>query len=431
MLLPIELRSVKLVSCGLAFLTFISTSPDGHPAKAQELTDNVAQVEVTEARAPRPAVMHLSRKTPVRPSNALARLPVNSQDCSTDEVALLLPLTGVDRKIGKEMLDAATLALFDLGDRRLKLRMFDTAGSAEGSIAAARAVAASNICLIIGPVFEHEVQVVRDNVRPEQSPLIAFSSNRWVASKDVILLNFLPEQQLRKILTVASDSGLSRVGFVTSDNRYGALLAEAVGPLAEELGLEVVFIDKIDLNFETVSQQVAEIAGAIVSPGGPNSPQHTQYAVDALIMPVEPQWAITIASLFEVHGVDFQELQLLGTGLWLDERLDLEPPLIGALFAGPPVYRFRHFAQRVKSTFGYEPPLLAALAYDAVLLANRVQGASRLGQDEKALLFRTSGLQGVLGTFWVNPDGTVVRELQVFHQTANGQVAVNTPTLMP
>lgn len=401
----------------VAFLVLLLSSLEGRVVLAQNSADDAGG----EIRA-RPAIMQLSRQ--------MQRPTSNSTQCNSEEVGLMLPLTGDGRMIGKAMLDAATLALFDLGDKRLKLRMFDTVGSAEGSLVAAQAVATSNICLVIGPVFDHEVQVVRANIRPEQSPLIAFSSNRGVASKDTILLNFLPEQQLRKILAFASDHELNRLGFVISDDRYGALLAEAIHPLAEELGLEIAFIDKITLDFKTVSRQVSEIAGAVMYPGRENDRGDPRYAVDALVLPVAPQWAITIASLFEVYGVDFQELQLLGIGLWQGEKLDLEPPLEGALFAGPSMERFNRFADRLKTNFGYRPPLIAALAYDAVLLAGKIQQTRFQGRKEDQILSWTSGLQGVLGTFWVSPEGSVLRELQVFRQTPNGQVAIKTPALL-
>lgn len=394
------------------------------PVHGQSGLGAPANVGAGVARAERASVFRLTKRQ--APRTNLANPSQPAADCSGDDIGLMLPLTGGHGAMGKAMLDAATLALFDLSDGRLKLRPFDTKGSAEGSAAAAHAIAQSHACIIVGPVFDYEVQIVRDRIRPEQSPMIAFSSNRSVASEEVVLLNFLPEQQLREILTFSADQGKRRVGVVIPNDRYGELLEFAIEPLAAELGLEIVFIRRVDLDFSTISEQISQVAELIhlSDDETESNPRGGGYAVDVLVLPVPADWAIVLSALLEVHDVDLTDVQLLGTGLWLGASLEREPPLQGAWFAGPSMESFGRFADRVETHFGYRPPMVAALAYDAVLLAGTIQQAKFEGRKTRELLFWPDGLKGVLGAFWVQPGGSVVRELTVFEQTANGQHAI-------
>lgn len=399
------------------------------PVHAQSGLGTPAVVSVSAVRAERPSVFRLTKRQ--APSKTVIgsseTSPSETVACSNDDIGLMLPLSGGHSAVGKAMLDAATLALFDLSDDRLKLRPFDTKGSREGSAAAAHAVAQSHACVIVGPVFDYEVQIVRDRIRPEQSPMIAFSSNRSVASDEVVLLNFLPEQQLREILAFSADQGKRRVGVLLPNDRYGELLELAIEPLAAELGLEIVFTRRLDLDFATISDQISKVAELVhISEEEVRlDPASGNYAVDVLVLPVPADWAIVLSSLLEVHDVDLADVQLVGTGLWLGaSSLEHEPPLEGAWFAGPSMESFGRFADRVEARFGYRPPILAALAYDAVLLAGTIQQAKFEGHRSQDLLFWPDGLKGVLGAFWVQPGGSVVRELTVFEQTANGQFAI-------
>src|SRR5512134_590763 len=52
-------------------------------------------------------------------------------------VGLLLPLSGPQAGLGKAMLKAAEMALFDLGDQRFELLSYDTKGTPEGAADAA------------------------------------------------------------------------------------------------------------------------------------------------------------------------------------------------------------------------------------------------------------------------------------------------------
>ena len=83
-----------------------------------------------------------------------------------ERVGLLLPLSGQNRQLGQSMLNAAQMALFDLGDDSFQLIPRDTKGTPGGASEAARDAIAEGAQLILGPLYSSSVGAVRPAVRP-------------------------------------------------------------------------------------------------------------------------------------------------------------------------------------------------------------------------------------------------------------------------
>src|SRR3546814_469805 len=77
------------------------------------------------------------------------------------KVGLLLPLSGSRADVGQALLNAAQLALFDLGGERFTLVVRDTKGTPEGAAAAAEAALAEQAVLLLGPLFATSAEAVK------------------------------------------------------------------------------------------------------------------------------------------------------------------------------------------------------------------------------------------------------------------------------
>ncbi|MCH8991732.1 MAG: ABC transporter substrate-binding protein [Acidobacteria bacterium] len=79
---------------------------------------------------------------------------------SAVRVALLLPLSGRNARLGNAMVNAAQLALFDLADDRFELLIHDTKGTPEGAAEAAALAIGDGASLILGPLLSASVTAV-------------------------------------------------------------------------------------------------------------------------------------------------------------------------------------------------------------------------------------------------------------------------------
>lgn len=72
-------------------------------------------------------------------------------------IALLLPLSGVHAEIGQAFLNAAQMALFDMGGPGLVLMPIDTAGTPDRAAEATAVAVRRGAALILGPLFSASV----------------------------------------------------------------------------------------------------------------------------------------------------------------------------------------------------------------------------------------------------------------------------------
>jgi branched-chain amino acid transport system substrate-binding protein len=154
--------------------TFPAGQPAGQPAPgAAVLSPDLPSLAALLNRAPS------AEPQPMRP---LVPPPATTD---TVRVGLLLPLSGRNAAIGKALLNAAQLAMFDFADRRLELLPIDTRGTPTGAQAAAQTAIGDGAQVILGPLLAGSVQAAAPAARAAHVPVIAFSSDRRVGGGGV------------------------------------------------------------------------------------------------------------------------------------------------------------------------------------------------------------------------------------------------------
>ena len=134
------------------------------------------------------------------------------------------------------MLDAAQMALYDIGDAKLELLPRDTQGTAAGAADAARAALGEGAHLIIGPLLAAEVEAVKPVARDAHLNVIAFSTVTGLAGGDTWLMGFLPRQEVEREVAYARERGISRFAVLAPNTTYGHLMADALHGAAAASG---------------------------------------------------------------------------------------------------------------------------------------------------------------------------------------------------
>jgi branched-chain amino acid transport system substrate-binding protein len=116
------------------------------------------------------------------------------------KVGLMLPLSGPAAALGQDMLQAAQMALFDVGPNDVVLLPRDTGGTPEGARRAATELIGENVEVIIGPLYSRAVQATSPIAQRAGIPVLAFSNVAAVATTDTWLLGFRPEEQVARVV---------------------------------------------------------------------------------------------------------------------------------------------------------------------------------------------------------------------------------------
>jgi ABC-type branched-subunit amino acid transport system substrate-binding protein len=358
-------------------------------------------------------------------------------------VALLLPLSGPSAAAGKALLDAATVAAFDVGDDAFVLLPRDTGGTPEGATAAANDAVAAGARLIIGPLFGVEVPAVAAVARPAEVNVIALSNDRSVAGNGVYVLGITPQIQIERIVGFARSRGLQRFSALLPGNAFGSTVEDVLRRTAAASAAQVSQIERYDPAASDATAVVRRFAAYEARRAALQQQKRDlearddeiskqalrrlegidtlgEIGFDSVLLPDFGDRLLSIAPLLPYYDVDPARVRFLGTALWEDARVTREPALIGAWFPAPPPEARSDFARRFHEVYGREPPRLATLAYDAVALAAVLARAGEKPDFSRAAISNPNGFAGSDGIFRFHPDGVVERGLAVLEVRRDG-----------
>lgn len=329
------------------------------------------------------------------------------------KVGLLVPLSGQAAQVGKALQDAAVMALFDKyaslsgpqAGVRVELVPKDTLGTPSGARQAAADAIKEGAQLMIGPLFSQSVEAIKPLAKSGQYSIISFSNNKAVAGQGVYVMGFDPAEQTQRAVQYALlNKGVNQLGAFVPNDAYGRSVTDAAKQVATLLGRKLDPVSR----YAAASPMVQEDVKSFVRAGAQGSGR----AYDGLLLAEGSDKLGAMLAAFKDAGVSAQTVQLVGTGQWDDRDLIRRYPLEGAILASSPPQLYEAFEDRFKSSYGYKPPRVASLAYDAVALATTI--ATTTGSFNRDAITSPAGFMGPAnGLFRFKPDGTVERGLAV------------------
>lgn len=329
-------------------------------------------------------------------------------------VGILLPLSHPSadiQSVSKGLLDAAQLAVFESGNTSILLMPADTRGTAEGAAQAAALVLSQGAEVVIGPLFAQTVGSAAPVVRARNIPMLAFSTDRVAAGNGVYLLSFQPEEEVHRVISYAHQQGRTNFAALFPDTPYGRKVQAAFGQSVSEVGGTVAITANYTSNQQVMLEAVKSVAAA---------------HADAVLLPEGGTQLKALGPLLPYYNVDPRNVKFMGTGLWDDPSIMGEPSVSGGWFAAPDPEGRRQFSERFKTAYGYAPPRIASLAYDAISLINSYASAGPPFQRYTMTTFQDpNGFEGVDGIFRFRPDGTIERGLAVIEVRGEGFTVVS------
>lgn len=330
------------------------------------------------------------------------RLPT---DAERHRVALLLPMSGTNATVGQAIANATTMALLDTNAQSLRITTYDTSTGADS--AAAKAIADGNK-LILGPLLADDVVAVSTVARSAKVPMITYSNDTGVASRDVFVLGQAPGQSISRVVAYAKARGINRFAAIIPTGTYGQRASAALIDAARANGATVAGIE----TYDRANTSVASAVRRLTDKGG----------FDALLIADGARITLQAAPLVG------KKARILGTELWSGEAsLSRNAALRGAWFATVSDGRYGQFAQSYRTRFGSAPPRIATLGYDSVLLTLKVAREWRPGTVfPTAKLYDKGGFIGLDGAFRFSTSGVAERAMEV-REIGTGTIAVADP----
>ena len=358
-------------------------------------------------------------------------------------VGVLLPLTGPQAAIGKSLLNAAQLALFDFADDQFELVVHDTEGSPDGAARAMAMAIGDGASLVLGPLLAPSVRAVSPAAKAAGVPVIAFSSDNSVAGDGIFTMGFFPGAEVHRVVAYARSRGVSRFAAMVPDDAYGSRVIDTLRSSVDVVGgvvTRIQFYDPHSQDFASSVRQLAryesrrtalerqraelEARGDEISKRAlerlENLQTYGDLPFEALLIVGGGKRLQGIAAHLPFFDIDPKRVRMLGTGQWDVPGIGAEPALLGGWIAAPTPTARTDFEKKYTVVYGEKPQRLATLAYDATALAAvlaATEGGPDFGIDS---LTRPSGFFGRDGIFRFKSEGTAERGLAVLEVERRG-----------
>ncbi|NUB45085.1 penicillin-binding protein activator [Fertoebacter nigrum] len=337
-------------------------------------------------------------------------------------VALLVPSgsgQASDELLSRSLQNAARLAISDLGDVRIDLRVYSTAGNPGQAAAMATKAVDEGAKIILGPVYAQEANAAGVAVANRGVNVLSFSNNSDIAGGNVFVLGPTFQNTADRLAAYAVRQGTSRIMVVHDSTPAGTVGRNAIQQGVARAGGSVAGTAAYEFSQNGIVAAVPGIASAARANGA-----------QALFLTATTDGALPLLTqLLRENGLG-AETRFIGLTRWdIPPATAALPGVQGAWFAMPDPGRYNQYQGRYQAAFAEPATPISGLAYDGIAAIGALVKQGRTNALTGSALTTGSGFVGVGGIFRLRGDGTNERGLAVA-QIRNNQVVIvdNAPT---
>ena len=350
-------------------------------------------------------------------------------------IGFLLPFSGNFEALGKDIAGGAEMALFQIQDSEIDIVFFDTKGGLQAEQSAREAVA-SDVDIVVGPLFTLAVQKARPILAASSIPVLALSNNIQSAAPGNWVLGYLPEQQIDHLLGFAVGENKTRIAILASEDPFGRQILGHVVKRLAQFGLRPAQTTVLPPPVLADDGNLKKAIKAFSRYRKPETDEDPlpEPAYDVLILAGQPDFILRTAPVLAFYDLDPERVTYLGTDLWTRTDLVNEPSLQGSIITQASLPPSRGFEKQWQSVFNKPSNTFVRLGFDAFALialtkqemAQKVAGSASAeinsrDIDWRASLIRKQGFKGFSGQFNLLPDGRNQRQYELF-QISNNKV---------
>jgi hypothetical protein len=332
-------------------------------------------------------------------------------------VALLVPSgsgSAGDDVLARSLENAARLAIADLGNVKVDLRVYSTGGKPAGAQAAAVKAVDEGAKIILGPVFAQNANAAGVAVASRGVNVLSFSNNTDIAGGNVFVLGPTFQNTANRLATFAVGQGKRKIMVVNDRTTAGEVGRAAIERGVANAGGSVVARVGYEFSQNGIVQAAPEIASQVRSSGA-----------EAVFMTADTAGALPLLTqLLRDNRIDPSVAQFIGLTRWdIPTATTALPGVQGGWFAMPDPALYQQFQNRYQAAYGEAPHPIAGLAYDGIAAIGALVKRGNTGALTAQALTQASGFVGVSGIFRLRGDGSNERGLAVA-QIRNNQVVI-------
>ena len=333
-------------------------------------------------------------------------------------VALLIPKSYQKTlSLADSLEKAAQMAVGDLQNVAIDLRVYDTAGSSAVAAQVAQIAVDEGAQIILGPLYQGSANSVGLAVADEGVNVLSFSNNTSIAGGNLFVLGQSFYDSAKRLVDFAQSQGKRRAVIVNPSTTEGEVAKLALEKAANETELNIVHTQSFEFSRKAVANTVPLIRAAVEIE-----------EADLVILTSTTAGALgLLVQMLPEAGVKTDTVQYAGLARWDVPAQTLQLPGVQeAWFPVPDRDLFANFSERYEEFYGTKPHQLASLAYDGIAAVGALVASGKNTALTREALTQSAGFEGVNGIFRFQQNGTNQRGLAIA-QVVNKEVVIIDP----
>ncbi len=355
------------------------------------------------------------------------------QGSAKPAIGTILPLGGRYSRYGEQALKGIILAVNDFTedtDIDVELLIKDSTDKENRIKDTVKQLARNQyVSGIVGPLMSRNATTVAKAAQRARIPALILSQKPGIPEiGDYVFRNFLTLKQQAEVIAnyAIENEGIESFAILSPKTRYGRELARHFKAAVTELGGTVLAELEYEPGKKDFGEELKTLFGIETEEGLSGRRHVVKYTrkieAEALYIPDNYAAIAQIAPYLAFYNI--KDIHLLGSSGWKSPKLlELASEYIkGAVFVNGFFAKSHRpgtasFVKRFYSSYGYEPGIIEAEAYDSTMLLLR---AMEENDEEEAVMDRsavresianTSETEGATGSLSFTAEGEAIKEL--------------------
>lgn len=372
-------------------------------------------------------------------------------------IAVLLPMTGTSKTTGNEIKTAIETAFLLKPKANVRVSFYDLSGNITKRQDTINQVLDTSPDVIIGPLFAEDARILRD-AKPDNLPVISFTSDTKSLGDGVMSVNLIPTQSIETIVRQIQSDGTKGLVIFAPNNTTGESMLSVADVATDLYNVPVSGIFYYDAGKsesikdaalraslyntrKAVNNRAREVLSDILAKENlskeekkdlSNQLEHISRTetlgdlpYDSILFLGNANDSKALASFLRYYGISNRDAKFYGTTLWQNSDITSDLTLSGARYAALPEIS-SSFVNLYNATGGKNPDYLAAFGYDA---ANLALGKFYTQKSGPSYFFDPSGYIGSAGVFRIQPTGEPEHTMRIveLNGSSNPKTVKNAP----
>ena len=345
-------------------------------------------------------------------------------------IGTILPLTGDYQEIGNSVLKTFELTLFELPNVNVTLIPFDNQSSTSGTKFAFQELQSQKIDIILGPIFEENLQSIINVNNFSKYTFVSLSNNILNLPENVISFGINVNSQILALKKKLSEKKKDTIFFGDEKSFSQTVLREMELQQIKfrnkyryqsfkEISLKARNATSYDWRHKKLLDQIK----ILQNPEDLKDIKKLKIlekldtldgvSYEQVFIPAFDNELISVVSFFDYYDVNYNNVEFVTLNQWFNKTILIEPSLQNIIFPSIDYKNFQELNTKFKDNYNKEISNIEIIAYDTIPLLVSIWNEKK---DKIFTIqdFRNKEFKGKVGIFKINQYNFAEHKLDLY-----------------